>query len=243
MKDKPNTNGMDQRMKPFAVKATARSVRRRSILLKLASIALLAATLTLGTFYALSAFANKAGNFTVFITPDEDKNRITLSDTADFESYSTMLEADIIEQMDNITKAWMPDNLHDVDGSHNGDNYIAYTFYLKNVGTNEVEYLSQINIHAVTMEADHAVRVMVIKNGVETVYAKAQKGSTEPEPDTVAFLSDTKVLENTTEAFAPGQVDKYTVVIWLEGEDPECIDNIRGGVVKMSMNFRVLEQD
>ena len=239
MKDKPN---MNPRMNPFTVKATARAVRRRSLLLKVFGIVLLGVTLLLGTFYALSSFVNKAGNFTVWLS-NEQSSLITLSDTPDFLECSTMLEADVIEQMDNITKAWMPANLDEVDGCHNGENYIAYTFYLKNVGTDEVDYLSQINIHAVTLEADNAIRVMVIKNGEETVYAKAQKGSTEPEPDTVAFLSDTKVLENTTEAFAPGQVDKYTVVIWLEGNDPECIDNIRGGVVKMSMNFNVLEED
>ena len=53
----------------------------------------------------------------------------------------------------------------------------------------------------------------------------------------------TEELKNTTEDFKPDQVDKYTVVIWLEGWDPECIDNIKGGVVKMSMNFKVLEND
>lgn len=242
MKEKPNMNSMDPRMSPFTVKATARSVRRRNLLLKIFIIILLIIILLLGTFYALSTFVNKAGNFTVWIS-DEEANLITLSDTADFLECSTMLEADVIEQMDNITKSWMPANLDEVDGCHNGDNYIAYTFYLKNAGINEIDYLSQINIHAVTLEADHAVRVMVIKNGEEKVYAKAQKGSDEPEPDTVAFLSNTKVLENTTESFEPGEVDKYTVVIWLEGEDPECIDNIRGGVVKMSMNFKVLEED
>ncbi len=84
---------------------------------------------------------------------------------------------------------------------------------------------------------------MVIKNGEETVYAKAKKGSTEPEPDTVMFLSNTQVLQNTTEGFKPGAVDKYTVVIWLEGNDPECVDDIKGGVVKMSMNLKVLEKD
>ena len=82
---------------------------------------------------------------------------------------------------------------------------------------------------------------MLIKNGEETVYAKAKKGSTEPEPDTTAFLSDTHVLSNTIEGFKPGDVDKYTVVIWLEGNDPECVDDIRGGVVKMSMNFKAQE--
>ena len=99
-----------------------------------------------------------------------------------------------------------------------------------------------INTCAVTKEADNAVRVMVIKNGEETVYAKSQKGSTEPEPDTEPFFSDTQVLSDITDRFEPGEVDKYTVVIWLEGNDPECVDDIRGGVVKMSMTFKVLEK-
>lgn len=240
MNRKPDINNMDERMKPFVVRATAKSVRRRNVMLKLFIIILLILILLLGTFYALSAFVNKAGNFTVWIS-DDQRNLITLSETADFEKCATLLEADVIYQMDNITKAWMPNDLHEVDGRHNGDNYIAYTFYLKNAGENEIDYSTAINIHAVTLEADHAVRVMVIKNGEETVYAKSQKGSTEPEPDTVPFLSETKVLENVTDQFQPGDVDKYTVVIWLEGNDPECVDNIRGGVVKMSMNFNVLE--
>jgi hypothetical protein len=231
---------MDERMNPFTVRATAKSVRRRNVLLKLFVIILLIIILLLGAFYALSTFVNKAGNFTVWIS-DEDENLITLSDTADFAKCSTMLEADIIPQMDNITKAWMPEDLAEIDGCHNGENYIAYTFYLKNAGSNEIDYTTTMDIHAVTKAADHAVRVMVIKNGEETVYAKAQKGSTEPEPDTVAFASNTKVFENTTGEFESGAVDKYTVVIWLEGNDPECVDNIRGGVVKMSMNFKVLE--
>lgn len=242
MKPKQDINNMDERMKPFAVRVTARSVRRRNVMLRIFSIILLIAILLLGISYALSAFVNKAGNFTVWIS-DEDMNLITLSDTADFEKCATVLEADIIPQMDNITKSWMPENLDEVDGCHNGDNYIAYTFYLKNAGENEIDYSSQIDIHAVTKAADNAVRVMVIKNGEETVYAKAQKGSNEPEPDTVAFLSNTQVFKNTTEGFGSGAVDKYTVVIWLEGNDPECIDDIRGGVVKMSMNFKVLEKD
>lgn len=236
------TPGMDERMKPFVVRVTAKEVRRRNVLLKTCIIILLILILLLGIFYALFEFVNKAGNFTVWIS-EEDRKLITLSDTPDFANCSTMLEADIIPQMDNITKSWMPDNLTEIDGCHNGENYIAYTFYLKNAGTDEITYSSQIDIHAVTEEADHAVRVMIVKNGEETVYAKAQKGSTEPEPDTVAFLSNTKVMEDTTEAFAPGEVDKYTVVIWLEGEDPECVDDIKGGVVKMSMNFKVLETD
>lgn len=233
-------NNFDERMKPFEVRVTAKTVRKRKMMLMLFSIILLIAVLLLGASYGLSMFVNKAGNFTVWI-PDDDKNLISLCDTADFEKGTTFLEADIIPQMDNITKSWMPKNLDEVDGCHNGENYIAYTFYLKNAGVNEINYSTQIDIQAVTKEADNAVRVMVIKNGEEKVYAKAKKGSTEPEPNTIAFSSNTTVLENTTEDFKSGDVDKYTVVIWLEGNDPECVDDIRGGVVKMSMNFKVLD--
>ena len=240
MKEKTNINGFDERLKPFAVRATARSVRRRNVMLRTVGIIVLILILLLGFFYAMSAFVNKAGNFTVWVTED-DLSRLTLSNTAEFEDNATILEADIIEQMDNITKAWLPEDIDDVDGCHNGENYIAYTFYMKNMGENEVNYTTQIDIHAVTKEADNAVRVMVIKNGEETVYAKSQKGSNEPEPDTVAFLSETQVLKNTTVGFKPNDVDKYTVVIWLEGNDPECVDNIRGGVVKMSMTFKAQE--
>ncbi len=232
---------MDERMAPFAVRATARSVRRRNVMLRVVGIAVLILILLLGIFYALSAFVNRAGHFTVWIT-EEDFGQITLSNTATFDECATVLEADVIEQMDNITKSWLPDDIDDIDGPHNGENYIAYTFYMKNTGEDAVKYSARIDIHAVTKEADNAVRVMVLKNGEETVYAKTQKDSAEPEPDTVPFTSDTQVLENITDRFEPGEVDKYTVVIWLEGNDPECVDDIRGGVVKMSMTLKVLEK-
>ena len=83
--------------------------------------------------------------------------------------------------------------------------------------------------------------VMVIKNGEKTVYGKAQKGSTEPEPDAVAFPGNTKAMSQQYDSFDPGTLDKYTVVIWLEGEDPECIDDIKGGQVRMSMHFSIVD--
>ena len=34
-----------------------------------------------------------------------------------------------------------------------------------------------------------------------------------------------------------GYIDKYTIVIWLEGDDPECVDGLIGGEIKMHMNL------
>jgi hypothetical protein len=40
--------------------------------------------------------------------------------------------------------------------------------------------------------------------------------------------------------FEVGKIDKYTVVIWLEGDDPECIDDILGGEMKLKMTIHEL---
>ena len=83
--------------------------------------------------------------------------------------------------------------------------------------------------------------IFTFKNGEETVYAKKQKGLQIPEPNTTPFHSIDKVMSQTNEAFEVGSVDKYTIVVWLEGNDPECIDNIIGGRVRLEMNFKVTE--
>ena len=36
-----------------------------------------------------------------------------------------------------------------------------------------------------------------------------------------------------------GDVHKYTVVMWLEGDDPECTDELIGGHMGVEMNMRM----
>lgn len=40
-----------------------------------------------------------------------------------------------------------------------------------------------------------------------------------------------------------GDVDKYPVVIWLDGDDPECVDKIIGGAVEFGFDFDSSETD
>lgn len=42
-------------------------------------------------------------------------------------------------------------------------------------------------------------------------------------------------MEQERNGLEPGQMDRYTILVWLEGKDPECIDDIIGGEMKMSM--------
>ena len=55
-----------------------------------------------------------------------------------------------------------------------------------------------------------------------------------------AGVEETKKIKDLTEQEIVAlrkEVDKYTVVIWLEGNDPECINDIIGGELKMQMNL------
>ena len=51
------------------------------------------------------------------------------------------------------------------------------------------------------------------------------------------------VFTNTREGIEPGETDKYTIVMWIEGEDPECIDDIRGGYVKLEWFFNIADEE
>ena len=35
----------------------------------------------------------------------------------------------------------------------------------------------------------------------------------------------------------PGEIDKFTIVIFLEGDDPDCTDELIGGEMKMHMEI------
>ena len=59
-------------------------------------------------------------------------------------------------------------------------------------------------------------------------------------PDT--FLSDTGISEGFVEGMKPQEVHKYTVVLWLEGDDPECTDELIGGNLGVEMNYRLASE-
>jgi hypothetical protein len=136
----------------------------------------------------------------------------------------------------------LPEDIDDIDGDHNGRNYMAYTYYVRNAGKEDVGYSASIILDSCSKGAENAVRVAVWRNGERVIYAApAADGS--DEEGCVSFLDSSTVCTYTEENFLVGNVDKYTIVIWMEGEDPECVDAIVGGSVEFSMDIDALEDD
>ena len=196
--------------------------------------------------YIISMLLTQWGDLVISIGDLYDGKTIMLCESADFEDgVGVKLNGGSVENVTTITKEWLPNNLDtEKDGQHNGENYLAYTFYLKNTGDKDLEYNATMTITGVSKSADEAVRYMIYKNGAEEVFAKGSFSDREqPEQDATAFVDDETVYATQSSPLASGAVDKFTVVIWIEGNDPECLDPIRGGHVRSQMIFDVVPDE
>lgn len=212
-------------------------VKRKKKLIKIAKLVLLFLLLILLILYIVMGVVYNNGNFSITL----DKNlyfdrQILIYDDPDYKVYRTELYASAVEYFDNISYKWLPDNLGEVNGSQNGENYIAYTFYIENMGEDVSDYWTEIIVDDVVKNVDEAVRIRVYKNGEYETYAKIGANG-EAEKETTPFVSDKLVAFDHVENFSPGDINKYTIVMWIEGSDPECTDNILGGEVKVHMEF------
>jgi len=148
--------------------------------------------------------------------------------------------------MDNITYDMLPPNLDELGGgSHNGENYISYTFYVLNSGGEDLEYTSRLRIKNSTQNVETAIRVLVYVNGNPTVYTHTY----ESQIDTVIeglgvpvqeFYSEDVISYNIV-PLSVGNYDRYTVTVWLEGEDYDCVNDKFSSELQMVWDVLVIE--
>lgn len=220
------------------VEVDAKKVYKRKMFVRLVTIVFLALLLLLSVIYLFLYIVYDGGRFTVSLDRNlSNRKNIYLSEDGDFKNKRLKLSAETIDYMDNISIKWLPENLDKGTGSHNGNNYIAYSFYLVNSGHETVNYWYEIDVDDTIRRVDDAIRIMIFQNGKQTVYAKKNRTTKKPEPDTVAFKSDSVIVLKQRKKFKANSKDRYTIVIWLEGDDPECKNDLLGGEIKFHMDF------
>lgn len=191
--------------------------------------------------YIFSMLTTQWGDLVISISDHENGKTIMLSESASFDDAAVKLNGGTVKDVTNITKAWLPKGLDGKkNGQHNGDNYLAYTFYLKNTGTQDLDYNTTMTITGTSKSADEAVRIQIYKNGKESTFAKGKYNNRKlAETDATKWVNTDTVIQTKGSALKVGAVDKFTVVMWIEGNDPECVDAIRGGTIRSQMVFDV----
>lgn len=228
-------------------------------------------TALLALLFLLSYVTELAGAFTVNLTADMLRSGFILSESRGFDQTGSRLFSEKQEQINNITVDDVDGNVDDKDGSHNGNQYVAYSFYIKNNGQNTASYQYSLNMKESGMGVEKAVWLMLFEDGHQVIYAAPSADGDEErlfgysrppfyqsaydpqnqyyERDgvwglkTTAFVDEHLVVQGLVKDVEPGDTHKYTVVIWLEGNDPECTDDIFGGFAKYSMDFSVFDEE
>lgn len=225
--------------------------KRRIANMAISILALIAIMVVLITIYG-----QNVGNFVIAVDGESQLN-LVLSETPGFEDPKSRLAAKGLKDISDATFGDVPDDIAEGYGSKNDNfalRYFAYSFYIKNVSRTVVDYSVEMRMMECTKNADSALRVMIIVDDVQKIYAKAKEWPAEQigqpadqgptivkDYSTIPFLSAITLMAQTEVAFVREAVKKYTVVMWLEGWDPECTDSIKGAVMRMEMLFKAAQ--
>lgn len=260
-------------------------VRHSVFRVKGAAQTLLILLIVTGIAYAMAAFYTKSGEFVISLDREMARDGFVISEDMDFSDKLVTLRGDVAIDVNNIDISDIDRNVMNVNGSHNGINYLAYTFYVQN-GTEEVkDYQYLLKLKKATKGVEKAAWIMVFINGKMNLYAQAREDGT-PERmfsntefpfieyaenpsiqkqlsdkdrgylteeiinlhnfsdindvyqlETTPFIAKDAACTGLRKEIEPGESDKYTIVIWFEGEDPECVNDIIGGNIEYSMSF------
>ena len=118
-------------------------------------IALLGMLLTISILFIIAFMQEKMGNFTINLNRLElYRKGISISETGTFEDATARLTAHTVQDATNMSIDDLPDDLDQIDGDHNGKNYMAYTYYLRNAGKEDLGYVASITLDACAKGAE-----------------------------------------------------------------------------------------
>lgn len=201
-------------------------------------------------FAIITFYGQNAGNFVISVDSIASNRGIILSTEPNFRAPSPRLMTEPISEARDMTYSWL--KIAEVEATYGNYvdidyDYVAYTFYLMNQGTESLDVSYHIRITDIYNRLDDAVRILVIEDGVQTIYQKPDElddfGNLPYYPENVPastnFISDTIVMRRLFTNFKPDEVKKFSVIVWLEGYDPDTTDDILGGMIRLQMNFSI----
>ena len=208
----------------------------------------------------LTFYGQNSGNFVMTVDEDAYKRGLALCENKDFDTMNQWLTAAPVEDVRDITYLSIEEDLDKVlstdgpflDYVDDITKYLGFTFYLKNTGSEACDFIYEIKITDEIKNVSKAIRILIIVDGENknlyesfTIYQAPDETDYEyPSymPESTMFLDDKIVCENIVKNLVPGKPKKFSIIMWLEGEDPECVSDLFGGKIKLSMTFSIDSQ-
>ena len=230
------------------------------------------AVLMLCGFFAWSSISEYAGSFTVQINYNTMQSGFVLSETEDFAVKTGRLISQELEKINAVTVGDLPKDVYLGDGVKNGKNYVAYSFYIRNDGDAPDGYEYVLHMKDSFRNAEQAIWCMLFEDDRQVIYAMPSadgdperlSGYIRTPPfyeeaydkeyqyyrkedgkwgiQTTPCESKEVVARGYVRDVQPGEAHRYTVVLWVEGYDPECTDDIFDGYAKYYMEFNPIDE-
>lgn len=202
---------------------------------------------TIITVFIIIAFCMLTVDRFTITTTNEPELCLTVDET--HREQTTTLHAPPLLKATDTQYTDVLEKLDESLGSQNTEYYFAYSFYLGGLGkATSINYNLAMSLNKYSNGLEEAIRVMVIRNGVKTVYAKSDvDGNAKPiyygenheaAPEQIGITKPfTKNKNIIVEAYEiiPGEFDKYTIVIWIDGW--ESVNEMKGGVFQAELKF------
>lgn len=211
----------------------------------------------------LTYYGQSAGGFSIRLSEDAEAAGLELSTDPNFNTYSTRLIADSVQDVQPISYLDLQgDPVNEVKNT-NGTyipsttrkGFVGYTFYVRNVGNEDAVLSSNFNLTTNDSndncdgDISDAIWVWVFygeDDTAGTIYQKADTKTTDypsSYPARTNFLNDTRVFTRSNTRIAVGETFKISVIVWLEGYDPDCVDSgedsILGGKIRYAMQLTI----
>lgn len=192
--------------------------------------------------YGFTLVYDRTGSFTVNVKSQDITYNITLSEDDTFTDRTSVLTSKNIAKLDNISGKDIDANVDEINGEHSTAKYLAYTFYCKNLCGTDCCLSYELTFNNVTNGMDEAIRVRLYVNGEYLDYAKTKSGKDgtlgmEEDFCDRTFANINTVCYGDVNNVPADGIVKFTIVAWLEGDDYDCKDPIKGGSVKFAMQI------
>lgn len=191
-----------------------------------------------------------AGNFVVQVEDGTVKKTVKITESIENPVFRTRLEGSGYLNLSDTTYTMFDDKLESYAAS--GGDFVdegacvyAYTFYILNDNKEALDVEITLSYSNVTRDLDKAIRVMTMsshaaRNNVYQVPDDVETDYGATYPVVNPFLSTEECYKEVVLGVEPEEYVKYTVLFWLEGNDPDCIDSILGGTIKFSLKISTL---
>lgn len=142
---------------------SVRAASKRRTFTSALVIFLIIALLLTGTVWGTISFID-ANSLRIYINR-RNVGTISLSETEDFNSPTSVIRMKGPDEMTNTTYDWIEqlDSVLGREGNHHEANVIAYSFYLRNMGETPIYYTSRIVLNQLSRDVENALRIIVIE--------------------------------------------------------------------------------